>query len=137
MLSASSPQEAITCVAASGCALANTPHSKQALCCYKNNSFSVPPPLLDPVKDKNQPLSSLPPSLKAHRLSQKLFNPNPVALKRPVVRGSQSARLVIRWYTRACMAGLYSGTVTDYSILVSPLRARRSLQVSVSDNLLK
>lgn len=50
-------------------------------CCYKNNSFSVPPPLLDPVKDKNQPLSSLPPSLKAQRLSPKRFNPNPVALK--------------------------------------------------------
>lgn len=62
VLSASSPQEPITCVAASGCALANAPHSEQALCCYKNNSFSVPPPLLDPVKDKNQPLSSLPPS---------------------------------------------------------------------------
>lgn len=51
----------------------------------------VPPPLLDPVKDKNQPLNHPPSALKAHRLSQKLFNPNPVALKRPVVRGSQSA----------------------------------------------
>ena len=49
-----------TCVAAFSCAPANTPHSKQALRCSKNNSFSVPPPLLAPVKDKNQPLSSLP-----------------------------------------------------------------------------
>lgn len=64
MFSASSPQEPI----ASGCALPNTPSSKQALCCYKNISFPVPPPLLDPVKDKNQPLSSLPPSLKRPRL---------------------------------------------------------------------
>lgn len=65
--------------------------------CYKNNSFSVPPPLLDPVKDKNQPLSSLPPSLKAQRRSPKRFNPNPVALKASggALRGSQSAHRVI------------------------------------------
>lgn len=49
-----------TCVAAFSCAPANTPLSKQTLRCSKNNSFPVPPPLLDPVKDKNQPLSSLP-----------------------------------------------------------------------------
>lgn len=49
----------LTCVAASGCALLGL---CAAVGCFKNNSFSVPPPLLDPVKDKNQPLSSLPPS---------------------------------------------------------------------------
>lgn len=50
----------------------------------------LPPP--DPVKDKNQ-LPTHPPSpialLKAHRLSRRLFNPNPVALARPVARGLQ------------------------------------------------
>lgn len=65
VLSASSPQEPIYLLAAFSCALANAPHSKQALCWYKNNSFSVPPPLLDPVKDKNQPLA---PSLPCSRL---------------------------------------------------------------------
>lgn len=43
----------------------------QALCCcYKNNSFSVPPPLLDPVKDKNQPLAPSPPAQGSSALSQ-------------------------------------------------------------------
>lgn len=43
------------------CALANTPYGGRALRSYKNILFSEPPPLLDPVKDKNQPLSPPPP----------------------------------------------------------------------------
>lgn len=57
-----------TCVGALSDAPPNTAYSKQALCCYKNNSFSAPPPFLDPVKDKNQPLGSPPPSLLPRRL---------------------------------------------------------------------
>lgn len=54
---------------------------KQALRCYQNNSFSMPPPpLFDPVGNKNHCSAPSPfASLSQVRLIgfQKLFNPNP------------------------------------------------------------